>query len=103
MRIKSVQDAVTALMFVTVGVAALWIGADYPVGTAQRPGTGVLPMILAWCLIACGALLGLKSLVAVGPGLSGWAWRPAIMVTLSNVAFALLIEPLGLVATMIIS
>ena len=50
MHIRS-QDFATGLLFVVVGVAALWIGADYPMGTAQRPGTGVLPRILAWCLI----------------------------------------------------
>ena len=56
MRIKS-QDFATGLLFVAVGIAALWIGADYPMGTPQRPGTGVLPRILAWCLIGTGALL----------------------------------------------
>ena len=43
MRIKSTQDLATGLLFVAVGLAAFWIGADYNMGTAQRPGTGVLP------------------------------------------------------------
>ena len=63
MRIRSSQDFATGLLFIVVGLAALWIGADYPMGTAQRPGTGVLPRILAWCLIGTGALLWLKAVV----------------------------------------
>jgi Tripartite tricarboxylate transporter TctB family len=103
MRIKGAQDLGTGLLFVAIGLAALWIGADYPMGTAQRPGTGVLPAVLAWCLIGTGGLLGLKAALVEGPRLTGWAWRPAIMVTLAAVAFALLIDRAGLVAAMVVS
>ncbi|HET7155434.1 MAG TPA: tripartite tricarboxylate transporter TctB family protein [Hyphomicrobiaceae bacterium] len=102
MRIKS-QDFATGLLFVAVGIAALWIGADYPMGTPQRPGTGVLPAILAWCLIGTGALLWLKAVVTNSPNLTSWAWRPAIMITLATIAFALLADRAGLVVTMIVS
>jgi len=102
MRIRS-QDFATGVLFVVIGLAALWIGADYPLGTAQRPGTGVLPRILAWGLIITGVLLGIKAAVSDGPRLTPWAWRPAIMVTLAAAAFAVLIDRLGLVATMLVS
>lgn len=102
MRIKS-QDFATGLLFLGVGVAALWISADYPMGTPQRPGTGVLPVILAWCLIGTGALLWLKAVVTDSPRLTSWAWRPAIMITLATIAFALLIDTAGLAVTMVAS
>lgn len=102
MRIKS-QDFASGLLFVGVGAAALWISADYPMGTPQRPGTGVLPAILAWCLIGTGALLWLKAVVTDSPNLTSWAWRPAIMITLATIAFALLIDRAGLVVTMVVS
>ncbi len=103
MRIKGGQDFATGLLFIVVGLAAFWIGADYHMGTAQRPGTGVLPRILSWCLIGTGALLWLKAVLTDGPGLTRWAWRPIIMITLATVAFALLIDRFGLVVTMIVS
>jgi Tripartite tricarboxylate transporter TctB family len=103
MRIKNGQDFATGLLFIAVGLAALWIGADYHMGTAQRPGTGVLPRILSWCLVGTGGLLWLKAVLTEGPGLTNWAWRPIIMISLATVAFALLIDRFGLVVTMIVS
>lgn len=103
MRPKSGQDLATGVLFVAVGVAALAIGADYPLGTAQRPGTGVLPRILAWCLIGTGALVCLKAVLTDGPRLGAVAWRPALMITLAVVAFALMIDRLGLALTMLVA
>ncbi len=103
MRIKSGQDLGTALLFVAVGAAALWISADYPRGTPQRPGTGVLPVILSWCLIGTGALIGIQALLTEKEPMTPWAWRPIILVTLATVSFGLLIDDLGLIVTMIIS
>jgi putative tricarboxylic transport membrane protein len=103
MRIRSGQDLATGLLFVVVGVGGLWLGADYPMGTAQRPGTGVLPYILSWCLIGTGALLWLKALLVDGPAFTRWAWRPVIMVTLATIAFALMVDRYGLVAAMLAS
>lgn len=102
MRFKT-QDFATGLLFIAIGIATLWIGADYALGTAQRPGTGVLPRVLAWCLIVTGALLGLKAFLSESPPLTGWAWRPAIMISLGAIAFALLVDSLGLVVAMVVS
>ncbi len=105
MRIKGSQDLAAGLMFGIIGLLAIKIGADYPVGSWQRPGTGVLPLILAWCLVGIGAILTLKGLVSAGPSLleGQWAWRPVIMVTLAGIAFALLVDDGGLVAAMAVS
>ena len=103
MRIRSSQDFVTGLLFIVVGIGAIWIGADYAMGTAQRPGTGVLPRILAWCLIGCGGLLWIKAFLSDGPDLGGLAWRPLIMITLALIAFSVLIDRAGLVVAMLAS
>ena len=103
MRIKSTQDLATGLLFVAIGVAAYWIGADYNMGSAQRPGTGVLPRILAVCLMGSGLLLWIKAFLTDGPGLGHWAWRPLIMVTLATIAFGYLIDPAGIVVAMVVS
>lgn len=103
MRIKSGQDLATGLLFIAVGIAAIWIGADYPMGTPQRPGTGVLPRILAWCLIGTGGLLLIKSIYSNGGHITGWAWRPVLAVTAGTVVFGFMIDAHGLLLTMIVS
>jgi hypothetical protein len=102
-KIKSGQDWATGLLFLVIGLLALWIGADYPMGTAQRPGTGVLPRILSWCLIGTGGLICIKAALTDGQRLTGWAWRPLIMVTLATIAFARLVDPMGMVVAMTVS
>lgn len=103
MQIRNTQDFATGLLLIAVGLGALWIGADYAMGTPQRPGTGVLPRILAWCLIGCGGLLAVKAALTAGPPIGDWAWRPFIMVTLAILAFSLLVDRAGLVAAMLVS
>ena len=101
MRIKGGQDFASGLLFAVVGACGLWISADYPMGTAQRPGTGVLPYILCWCLIGNGGLLLIKSIYAAGPPIVGWSWRPILAITAGTVVFGLMIDDYGLVLTMI--
>lgn len=103
MRIRFGQDMATALLFIVVGIAALIIGWDYPRGTPQRPGTGVLPAILSWCLVGTGGALVVKSVLAGDIEMGAWAWRPLIAVTAATIAFGLLVDDLGLVLTMIVS
>ncbi len=63
MRVRAGQELATGLLFILIGGAALYIGADYPMGIPQRPGTGVLPRILSWCLVATGLVLLLQAVV----------------------------------------
>jgi len=102
MPVRNGQDFATGLFFIAVGLGAYWIAADYPMGSWMRPDTGVLPKALAWLLVGTGLILAGKSLVVAGPRLTAWAWRPVIMITLAGTAFALLIDRVGLVLTMLV-
>jgi hypothetical protein len=100
--LRSGQDLLCGALFAAVGAGALWIGRTYPMGTPARLGSGVFPWLLSWGLIGVGAIVFIKGLLTDGKRLEGWAWRPVLLITLAAVAFALLIEPAGLVATMIV-
>ena len=102
-RIKSSQDFATGLLFLIIGIGAYYIGSSYNMGIAQRPGTGVLPRILAWCLIGSGVLMWIKAFTTDGAGIDKFAWRPLAMVTVAVIAFSLLIDRAGLVIAMIVS
>jgi hypothetical protein len=103
MRIRGSQDFATGVLFVAIGLAAYWIGADYAMGSAQRPGTGVLPRILSLCLMGTGGLLVIKSIYVSGAALTGWAWRPVLAVTIATIVFGFMIDGFGLVVSMIVS
>jgi len=101
-RIKGGQDLATALLFAAVGALGLWVGRDYPMGSPVRLGTGVFPYILCWCLIGTGAIIALKAILRGGITLTPWAWRPVLMIVLATSSFALLIDRIGLVLTMVV-
>ena len=92
------QDFVSGLMFAGWGIAGLWIGRDYPIGSALRMGPGYVPRLLCWALIALGAIIAIKGAMVVGEKIERWHWRPLIVVSIAVLAFAFLLEPGGLLA-----
>ena len=100
--LRGPQDLLCGLMFMGIGALGVWMGRDYPMGTPVRLGTGVFPAILSWSLIAIGAIVFIKGLVHTGPSMGTWAWRPVLLIGAAATAFALLIEPAGLVISMVV-
>ena len=90
------QDSVAGLMFIAAGAAGLWFGRSYSVGTSMRMGPGYLPLLLSWLLIAFGAVNVVRGALIGGAELARWHLRPAVMVTLSFLVFAALIDRAGL-------
>ena len=99
MRMRSSQDFAAGLLLLGFGLAGLWIGADYPMGTPQRPGTGVLPHILSWCLIAFAAVIGLRSLAIEGEPIGSIHIRSNALILISIFLFAGFLDVVGLAAT----
>ena len=50
------KNVLAGLLFMAVAALGLWVSRDYPVGTALRMGTGYVPRLLCWVLLALGAL-----------------------------------------------
>ena len=100
-RVRSMQDVLCGLFFMAVGVFGLWVGRDYPMGTAVRLGTGVFPVILCWGMVVSGVIILVRGLVVKGEPIGHIAWRPVILISAAATAFALLIDPAGLVVAML--
>jgi hypothetical protein len=100
------KDVLAGLLFCAVALIGLIVSRDYPIGTALRMGTGYVPRLLCWVLLALGALVLLQGLRDAEVGriaaLSGSASRPVIFVTASLVLFGLTIERLGLVVAILL-
>ena len=97
------QDSVAGLMFVAFGLAGLWFGRNYPVGTSLRMGPGYMPHLLSWLLVLFGAGIGLKGALTEGVKLDAWYLRPLSMVLLGTLAFAFTIDRFGLVVATVLS
>jgi hypothetical protein len=90
------MEAVAGALFLAIGAAALWIGRNYPMGTAVNMGPGYLPQLVAWGLVLLGAA-GIARGVLVG----GWRppsvmLRPLACISIAILVFAQTIDRLGI-------
>ncbi len=91
------RNRLTGLVMAGVGLFVVSESLGYDLGGAARMGPGFLPMGLGILIIVFGALIAIvnEDGDVTAPKL---AWRPTILVLASLLAFALLIESLGLLA-----
>ena len=96
-RKRSQQDLGGGLFLIAIGLFAIWQGSNLPLGTLRSMGAGMLPISLAWMLIAGGALMVITSFTTAGPDLERWSLRGLLFIIGGTVAFAFTIQKLGLI------
>ncbi len=121
MRIKSERDFWSGFVFVVAGIAFALGATDYGMGPpcpgddactaslwarftqlSTQPGAGYFPLCLGALLAFVGALVLFKALAFESEGgdaIGNLAWRPLLAVVGAIVAFAALLEPIGLVGS----
>lgn len=101
-RIRSRQDFLAGLLFVFFGAFALYVAREYPFGSAMRMGPGYFPMILGGMLLVLGAAVVTRSMILPGEALGGFAPMPLVLVLASVALFALTVERLGIVLSVVL-
>ena len=101
-RVKNPQDFWAGLLFLAVGLLAVYLGRNYNFGTATKMGPGYLPTVLSWIMAGIGAFLALRALLEQGSGIEPSLWRPQAFIIAAIVLFALFIERLGLAPTVVV-
>jgi hypothetical protein len=99
------KNVLAGLMFIAIAALGLWLSRDYPIGTALRMGTGYVPRLLCWFLMGLGAAIVVQGLREKAAPLERISWQqlmPIVVVTTSLVAFALAIEQIGLVLSILL-
>jgi hypothetical protein len=99
------KNVLAGLMFIAIAALGLWASRDYPIGTALRMGTGYVPRLLCWVLMGLGAAVliqGLRERDAPSERVTLWQLIPVVVVTASLIAFALAIEQLGFVLSVLL-
>ena len=102
-RIRSPQDLGAALIFVLIGAVGLYGGVGYGVVEHGELGAGYFPVVIGLLLELVGVGLLVRALSVGGPAISGFPWRPALVLTASLVAFAFLIPEAGLVVACLVA
>ena len=102
-RLLTSKDFLAGNFYLAFGLLGLWLGRTLEIGTAGAMEAGYFPLLVCMLLVAIGAALAVTALLQPGEAPERGTWRPFIFVTLSCLAFALLLRPLGLVLTLLIS
>jgi len=106
------RNVLAGLMFIVIAAIGLWESRSYPIGTALRMSTGYVPRLLCWLLMGLGAVVLIQGLLerhAPEPARERSPedgvvaqLRPVAVVTASLIAFALTLETLGLVLSILV-
>ena len=102
MAIRNPKEFGSGILFAAFGIAAIGIGAAYPVGTAARMGPGYFPRGLGMILIGLGLILIVRSFRDQGSPIMVKDLRPILIVLGSVVLFGLTVSHIGLVLATIL-
>jgi hypothetical protein len=94
--IKAPKDFWTGVIYIVAGAATLWLGAEYRMGTASRMGPGYFPTVLAWILVAIGAVSFVRSFLARGEPIAAIAVMPLLLVLTACALFGFMVPRVGL-------
>jgi putative tricarboxylic transport membrane protein len=96
-------DLWCGVLFAVLGAVILWSGADYSMGVPSRIGPGYVPRLLGILLGGIGLFLLGRSVFTREEVDTSIAWRPAVFVLVSLVAFALVFDATGLVPAILVA
>ena len=102
------RDAIPALIWIIIGLAVMMVSYRMSLGTLHSPGPGLLPFLLGSFLIVAslpilvGSFLALRRTGPDNRGAEIWAgveFKNLLIIVISLVAYALLLESLGFILT----
>ncbi len=101
--IKGPQDFYGGLVLMGIALFALWASSDLQGMRGFSFGPGTAPRMFAYLLLALGAGVAITGFLVEGPQLQRYGIRGPVFVTLSILAFAVAIRPLGLIVSAFVS
>jgi putative tricarboxylic transport membrane protein len=101
-RIIGPKDFWTGVIYLFVGVAAFWIGREYPFGSAGRMGPGYFPAVLSCLLVLFGLISIGRSFLQPGPPIGSFPFKAIVLVIGATVLFGALINTAGLIIALLV-
>lgn len=97
MKIKAPKDFWAGLMFIGFGIGFALVAQNYQMGNAVRMGPAYFPTLLGGLLVVLGLAIFIQSLLATGPEVPRFYFKPVILIVVAIVLFGALLRPFGLV------
>jgi hypothetical protein len=95
--IRHPKDFWTGIIFLTIGMAAVIIGLDYPMGTAGRMGPAYFPSVLGGMLSLVGLIGIIRSFLRPGEPIGKFHIKDIVLILVAVVLFGFLMRGAGLV------
>ena len=96
------QDLYAGLIFIIVGLVAVFVARGLQMGTAASMGPGYFPSTLGGILVLLGLAISIRPLWLIGKRVTPLALRPLLFVTVAVLAFGYLVSPFGLVVATLV-
>lgn len=94
--IRNPKDFGAALIYLAIGLSAIYMGRELPMGTALKMGPAYFPTFLGGLLSFIGLISLVRSFVRKGAPIPEFAWKPLLLITGATVVFGLLVRGAGL-------
>ena len=91
------RDFWAGVVYITLGVVAMWIARDYPFGSALRMGPGYFPTVLGGIMIVFGIMVLLMGIKNNEKMKGTWSIRALIMLPLATAVFGFVMEHAGFI------
>jgi hypothetical protein len=99
-QIRNPKDFWTGVLYMTIGLGAVYIAQDYRMGTAVRMGPGYFPIVLGALLALIGLFSLVRSFIRQGEPIGAFAIRATILVIAGVLLTGFLIRRGGLVVAL---
>ncbi len=100
--IRHPKDFWTGIIFLSFGLAALYIGQDYEMGSAGRMGPAYFPTILGALLAVIGLIAVIRSCMRPGEAVGKFYIREIVLILSAVVLFGFLVRGAGLVPAVLV-
>jgi Tripartite tricarboxylate transporter TctB family len=102
LRLRNPKDFWTGVIYLVVGLGAVLIARDYPLGTARRMGPAYFPTVLGCLLAAIGLVAVVRAFIQPGAGVGKLAVKHLAVVLGATILFGVLVRGAGLAAALIV-
>jgi hypothetical protein len=100
MRTRNPRDFWAGAIYLALAIVVIWIGRSYEQGSSARMGPGYFPTVLGATLALLGIVSIGRSFLRAGEPISGFAWRPLLLVLGATVLFGLLLPRAGVLVAL---